>query len=402
MCALGRRVGSVLASLSVALIIQQAHAALPSHSVVHTFEPTAAESVNPDGSLVDVLAGLAVAIRNETAFVGMPGVNKVAIYKRTGAEWIRTQSLAAPETASAFGTAIAYRDDTLVVSAETGAYVFKLLNGAWKYTQKLVGEEPATRFETLAYQDNVVLTGSPLQDRPGVAYVFELTAAGKLVRRVKLQPKDARSNDLFGADVAMSAALVAVGAPGSGGGAAYLFRRSSSGWSQSQRLTGQGSADEGFGTSVAINNGVVVVGAPGEDSEWSSNEGGMHAAAGAAFLFLANSAGVYAQVQKLRPSSADEPNFVDFGGDIAMSGNRIVVLAVESIGGPGGYAAGRAFTYTLTNNRAAPLGLSIINPPFHTVGIANNWLLVGQPYDGSCGFYGCVGKATLFDVNRLQ
>jgi FG-GAP repeat len=401
MCAFGKGLRLGLVSMCVALMAQQALAALPSHPVVHTFEPTPTESVNPDGSPVHVTAGVAVAIRNDTALVGMPGINKVAIYKRTSTGWVRTHSLAAPESISGFGTALAYRDDTIVAAADTGAYVFKLINGTWRYTQKLLGEGAATHFEVLAYQDNMVLTGSPLLDRPGVAYVFELTAAGKLVRRLKLQPRDARANDGFGTDVAMSANLIVVGAPDSLDGAAYLFRRSSTGWSQSQRLIGQGSAREGFGTSVAVNNGIVLVGAPSEDSEWSSTEG-LRAAAGAVFLFLPNSASSYAQAQRIRPSSAVEPNFIDFGGDIAMSGNRFVVVAVELIGGPGDYATGRAFTYNLTNNRAVALGLSRLTPPFVSVGLANKWLLVGQPYDGGCFWYGCVGKATLFDTDRLQ
>jgi hypothetical protein len=400
MCMRGHewRLGVVLASLSLSVIPQYVMAALPSHPVVHTFEPTHAESVDADELPLDVFAGAAVAARNETAIVGMPGISKLAIYKRASSGWSRTASIVAPDASAGFGKAIAYRDDTIVAGSDSAAYVFKLSNGAWRYTQKLITNE----FEVLAYQDSVVVTGSSLNDGPGLVHVFELNASGKLVRRTKLQPSDSTANDLFGADVAMSANTIVVGAPGSAGGAAYIFKRASSGWSQSQRLRGQGSMYEGFGAAVAINNGVIVVGAPDEDFEWSDPQEGLRAAGGAAFVFIPNATGVYAQTQRLRPASRDVRNFQAFGLDIAMSGDRIVVLAEQLVGGSAYDAPGQAFTYRLAGNRAAPVGLASMSPPFNSVALANNWLFVGQPIGGGCLFYGCAGQVTLYDVNRLQ
>jgi hypothetical protein len=399
---LGRRFGIALASVSLVLLAQASIAALPTHPVVHTFEPTAAEKVNPDGSPAFVFAGEAVAIRNDVAVVSLPGLDKLAIFKRTASGWSRSGSVSAPESTSEFGQVVAYRDDTIIAASDAGAYVFKLVNGVWKYKQKLLGQNAATRFQTLAYQDNLVLAGSPQFDQPGLVYAFELTSSGKLVRRVRLQPTDPHPNDGFGSDVAMSANTIVVGAPGNSGGTAYVFKKSSSRWSQSQKLSGQDSTNEEFGAAVAINNGVIVIGAPGEDSEWSSEDDGLHSAAGAAFVFLPNATGAYVQTQRLRPSSADVPNFMDFGRDIAMSGNRIAVLASELIGGSGDDAPGQVFSYSLTNNQAAAIGLATSGPRFTSLSLSNNWLLVGQPRVGGCGFYGCTGQATLYDVNRVQ
>lgn len=389
-----------LLSFAMGFGVPFAQAALPAHPAVHTLEPSTQEI--GDDWFVDIRAGSSVAIRNETALVGMPGLNKVAIYKRSSAGWAHSGSIAAPEATTEFGLAIAYRDDTTVVASDSGAYVFKLVNGAWKYTQKLVADSSSVSFDVLAYQDNIVVAGSPQIDAPGAVYVFELTSAGKLARRVKLQATDAQAGDGFGTDVSMSTNLIVIGAPGSGDGAAYVFRRSANRWSQKQRLSGQGSSGEGFGQSVAVNNGVIVVGAPYEDYEWSETETGFNAAGGAAFLFVANTSGVFVQTQRIRPSSSDVANFQDFGSDVVMSGNRIAVIASELIAGPGDYAAGEAFTYTLANNRASPLGFVKLAPPFRSAAFANSWLLVGQPYDGGCGFNGCIGQATLYDVSKTR
>ena len=395
-----RDLGRLALASSLYLAAQTLYAALPSHPAVHTFEPTAQEI--GDDWYVDIRAGTSVAIRNETAFMGMPGLNKVAIYKRSTSGWSRTGTISAPEAATEFGAVIAHRDDTTIVASDSYAYVFKLVNGTWKYTQKLSADIGAASFDSLAYQDNTVVAGLAQIDAPGAVYAFDLTTAGKLVKRAKLQANDAQPNDLFGVDVSMSSNLILVGAPGSGDGAAYVFRRSSGRWAQKQRLIGQGSSGEGFGQAVAVNNGVVAIGAPSEDYEWSEAADGYHVAGGAVFLFAPNSAGLYSQSQRIRPSSADVTNFQDFGGEIVMSGNRLAVISVEMIPGPGDYAPGQAFTYTLANNRAAPLGFISLVPPFRAAGFSNSWLVVGQPYIGGCAANGCIGQATLFDVSKRQ
>lgn len=388
-------------SLALCFATQSVHAALPMHPAVHTFEPTAEEI--GDEWFVDIRAGASVAIRNETAFVSMPGLNKVAIFKRaSNGTWSRSGSIASPEATSEFGIALAHRDDTTIVGSSSGAYVFKLVNGAWKFKQKLVAEVSSAVFDSLAYQDNLVVAGSALVGSTGAVYVFELTTSGKLVRRVKLVANDAQADDFFGIDVSMSTNLIVVGAPGSGDGAAYVFRRTSAGWSQKQRLSGGGSVGEGFGQSVAVNNGIIVVGAPSEDYEWSETSEGYNVAGGAAFVFTANASGVYSETQRIRPSSVDVTNFQDFGSDIVMSGNRLAVIGVEFIPGPGDYAPGQAFTYTLANNQASSVGFISLDPPFYSAAFSNNWLVVGQPYIGGCGFNGCIGQATLFDVSKKQ
>jgi hypothetical protein len=36
-----------------------------------------------------------------------------------------------------------------------------------------------------------------------------------------------------------------------------------------------------------------------------------------------------------------------------------------------------------------------------SISLANNWLLVGSPWEDRC-YYGCIGSAMIFDINRYQ
>ena len=65
--------------------------------------------------------------------------------------------------------------------------------------------------------------------------------------------------------MAISGSTAVVGAPGknSNTGAAYVFTRSGSTWSQRAELTAaDGAAGDGFGYAVALSGSTAVVGAP--------------------------------------------------------------------------------------------------------------------------------------------
>jgi FG-GAP repeat protein len=84
-----------------------------------------------------------------------------------------------------------------------------------------------------------------------------------------LAASDGATNDMFGVSVALSGSTAVVGALGvkSNTGAAYVFIRSGSTWSQQAELTASGGAPgDDFGLSVAISGPTAVVGAPGTNS----------------------------------------------------------------------------------------------------------------------------------------
>jgi hypothetical protein len=102
----------------------------------------------------------------------------------------------------------------------------------------------------------------------GAAYVF--TRSGTTwTQQQKLTASDPASNDLFGVSVSVSGDTVVAGAYGKSGsqGAAYFFTRSGTTWTQQQKLTASDAAtNDLFGISVSVSGDTVVVGAYGENN----------------------------------------------------------------------------------------------------------------------------------------
>ncbi|HEX6395707.1 MAG TPA: FG-GAP repeat protein [Acidimicrobiales bacterium] len=146
-----------------------------------------------------------------------------------------------------------------------------------------------------------------------------------------LRVPDQTRSDPVGPSVALSQTTAVVGAPGPGGGRAYLFSASRGGWKQIAVLQGSDASPvDQFGSAVAISGGTVVVGAPGH--------GG-----GRAYVFV-NERGSWRQVAELKGSGTSTQD--QFGTEVAMSGNTVVVTA------PGyGQGAGRAYIFSGSGDR---------------------------------------------------
>ena len=139
---------------------------------------------------------------------------------------------------------------------------------------------------------NTVIAGAPLEDtggsNAGAAYIF--TRSGSTwTEQAKIQSSDVEVDDEFGASVSISADgnTVIVGADqedtgATDAGAAYIFTRSGSTWSQQAKIQASDlEASDKLGVSVSISSdgNTVIVGANGEDTGGSG--------AGAAYIFAA-------------------------------------------------------------------------------------------------------------------
>src|SRR4029453_16131378 len=112
-------------------------------------------------------------------------------------------------------------------------------------------------------------------------------------------------------------------------GAAYVFARSGSTWTQQAYLKASNTgASDLFGSSVAISGNTVVVGAFGEDSAATGVNGNQASSgatdSGAAYVFV-RSGSTWTQQAYLKASIAGESDF--FGVSVAISGNTVVVGA---------------------------------------------------------------------------
>jgi hypothetical protein len=114
-------------------------------------------------------------------------------------------------------------------------------------------------------------------------------------------------------------------------GAAYVFQRTGSQWTQTQKLTGSGTAPfDGFGLSAAFDQNTIVISAP--DQPNASDE----RLPGAVYTFVRNS-GVWVEDSVLRHEPVSDPEFwkiVRFGQDVALSGDRLLVDTGRSAGSP--------------------------------------------------------------------
>jgi hypothetical protein len=215
-----------------------------------------------------------VAIYGATAVLGADEVGTAFVFVRSGTKWSRQAKLTAAH-AYFFGDSVAiYRSTAVIgddgIGARKGAaYVFVRSGTKWSQQAKLINRHVS---RSALFGDSVAVYGQTAvvgaQDKnsfTGAAYVY-LRSGSKWSRQAKLTASDAAAFDEFGAAVAIYGSTAVIGAPGnnSSTGAAYVFARSSSGWSQQAKLTASdGDADDAFGyQGVAIYGSTAVVGAP--------------------------------------------------------------------------------------------------------------------------------------------
>ncbi len=285
--------------------------------------------------------GAAVAISGDTVVVGAfeedsaaTGVNgnqtdnsasasgAAYVFVRSGSTWTQQAYLKASNTGASdfFGAAVAISGDTVVI----GAY----------------GEDSAATGINGNQADNSA-SGS------GAAYVF-VRSGSTWTQQAYLKASNTGANDLLGAAVAISGDTVVAGAYGEDSaatgvngnqadnsaidsGAAYIFVRSGSTWTQQAYLKASNTgASDFFGISAAISGDTVVVGAYGEDSAATGVNGNQSnnsaSDSGAAYVFV-RSGSTWTQQAYLKASNTGATDY--FGGSVAISGDTVVVGAFE-------------------------------------------------------------------------
>ena len=132
------------------------------------------------------------------------------------------------------------------------------------------------------------------------------TAAG-WTQTAEVQGSDTAAGDNFGTAVAISGSTAVVGAPGHGGGRAYVFTRTATGWRQTAELKVADTAQfDGFGTALALSAATLVVSAPGRAD-----------GAGRVYVFVDTAVG-WKQTAELK--GADTAGDDGFGASVAVLG----------------------------------------------------------------------------------
>jgi MYXO-CTERM domain-containing protein len=308
------------------------------------------------------------------------------VFVRLGSTWTEEKKLLASEKVSdaEFGRSVAMSGDgsRVVVGAPFEGESFRDLNGA-AYVFVRSGSTWGEEKRLLAFDNDAgdcfgwsvamsgdgsrVVAGAPFENdatggsttNNGAAYVF-VRSGSTWSGEQKLLASDKMTGDELGSSVAMSGdgSRVVVGASGEDdstgtstirNGAAYVFVRSESTWSEEQKLLASDKAsDDYFGRSVAMSgDGLrLVVGASGEDDTM----GGLTTYIGAAYVFE-RSGSMWSEEQKLLAS--DNASGDCFGTSVAMSGDgsRVIVGArmEDDATGTSTTDNGAAYVFALEN-----------------------------------------------------
>jgi hypothetical protein len=250
-----------------------------------------------------------------------------------------------------FGRSVALDADTLVVGAyaeddagvSAGAvYVYRWDGADWVEEAKLTASD-AGGGENFGYavaiDGDTIVVGAWRENAgagsdQGAAYVF--TRSGTLwTEQDKLVAGDGASGDRFGVSVDVDGDLVIIGAhlhdgpAGNDQGAAYIFRRSGGAWSeQAKLLPSDAFVGAEFGFDVGVSNGTVVVGAPDGVRPFGVQQN--LTLLGTAYIFT-ESGGVW--MEDAAFGSSDAQAGERFGASVAIDGDRLIVGATDKLVG---------------------------------------------------------------------
>ena len=273
-------------------------------------------------------------------------VGSAYYFHYSGSKWVEKQILYAKDWASNmfFGAPVVMQGNTLVLGA-TGivnthygqkpgaAYVFALSGTTWKQQQKLVCPSSTCSGGAhfgmdLALSGNTLLVGSYSEKAvgslaTGAAYIY-VRAGTTWTLQQKLAPKGLAQYDYFGAAGALEGDTAVVGAEGDNtrgqsAGAAYIFERSGTSWTQAAKLAPNDlKPDDWFGGEVLLRGDVLLIGAY-EDSTRGPKAGAVHV--------YHRSGKAWTRQLKLLPPKGTKA----FGSSISLDGKTLAIGAKEEV-----------------------------------------------------------------------
>ncbi|WP_052573106.1 choice-of-anchor D domain-containing protein [Haloferula sp. BvORR071] len=323
--------------------------------------------------------GSVVAISGDTAVIGAPaedsgtrGVNGDAsndnaldsgaayVFARQDGVWVQQAYLKASnsDARDGFGCAVAIAGDTIVVGAmqedssaagvngnqnannatsSGAAYIFTRTAGTWSQQAYLKVAEPHAWDlfgMSVAISGGTVVVGANRESsaasgvngnasdtsasHSGAAYVF-VRNGSTWTQEAYLKASDTAANAEFGSAVGISGDVVVVGAPfaADGSGAVHVFQRSGGQWSHATRIIAPNAASGmRFGFAVSVSGESFVCGAPGEASDAPES--------GAVYVFT-RSGNAWPLQAYLKASNSGAGD--DFGDAVALDGDRLVAGA---------------------------------------------------------------------------
>ena len=325
-----------------------------------------------DGGPNDFFGG-SVSVSGDTVAVGAVGdgssVASAYVFVRSGTTWAQQQMLMASDGTpdDLFGHSVSVHGDTVVVGASLAdtpgggnagaAYVFMRSGTTWTEQQKLLASDGSLGDQlgwSVAVSGNTVVAGANLDDIPnggdaGAAYVF-VRAGTTWTEQGRLLATDGATFDNFGHSVSVSGDVAVVGAPlddsrGTDTGAAFVFVRSGTTWIEKGKLLAPvGTSSNRLGSSVSVWGETVVAGAEFDN-----------AGAGSAYVFV-RSGDTWSLQQRLTASDG-EPND-RFGVSVSVFGDTAVIGAYRADGGGAAYVFTRSGTTWAQQQKLQPVAVT--------------------------------------------
>ncbi len=325
---------------------------LDQHERTGAAEPCEVARLSPEDGLSGHRAGVSVAMQNDLLAVGDDGTSGegVDIYERTGNAWTLTDRIDTPypDDNAQFASRVVLDANRLAVtpspwSAPPGAvHLYTRGDDQWESEAVFTPPDGATTFgKAIALQGDYLLVGSSIDSAPlafGSVHVFRQTGI-EWVEEGTILPDGVTPDLSYGNAIAYDDPYIAIGA--NGAEEVYLFQRQGGLWVYQQSLTpSDGGAGDYFGWPLAIRGDTLVVGATRHD------EGVVNS--GAAYVF-AREGDVWVERQKLLPSvQFGDPPFGNFGSDLTVGADRIVVGAPQD--GDFGPDSGAAYLFEKIEN----------------------------------------------------
>lgn len=300
------------------------------------------------------------------------------VYERIAGVWTFHTFLKASNTGvdDGFGNSVAIDGDLIAIGAagedsnattingdesnndagNSGAvYLFRLVGDTWvqeAYLKSSNSDAGDLFGAPLAIDGDTLVVGAMSDEvsstEAGSAYVF-VHSGGVWTEQARLNATEYGTRDNFGSSVAISGDTIVVGASsedgsatgvngvvdndGNNSGAAYVFSRSGTSWTQVAYLKASNTDPEDrFGNTVAISGNTIVVGSVNE----RGSVGGINPVSnndilrtGAVYVFVDNGAGwePQATIKAAAPTFNDE-----FGHRVALRGDLLAVAAWKESG----------------------------------------------------------------------
>ena len=324
--------------------------------------------VAADGAAGDHF-GRALALLGDMAIIAAPLATvdgriwqgAAYVFMRNGDDWSQAQKVVDPNGTAfeTFGTSVAFDKGYALFGSggsshagqriERAVHVFRRQSQSkriWAASQKIatpLPEDPTSGFgASLAITGKFALIGVPTAStggRPGQGMIYVAEETGgtwALIDKIGASDAEARAN--FGLSVAIDDDMALVGAPGAtingnvSQGAAYVLKRSSTGWKEVQKLVAaDGTEIDLFGASVSLVGSTALVGAYAIDEY-----------RGAAYVFE-RTGPVWSQADKLQAGDGASGNVYGYYSALAA---KTALVGAYTATVDGEAKRGAAYFYT--------------------------------------------------------